>query len=271
MSYKIGNTVVIDNNAALGSISGNSLNLANNANISGGGTASLYTSTTPGATAGIGSSVTLFYATGGGGGGGGTTPRTNPPNADFGRRSGGAGAPTGMFLADTSSLSSVDITVGAGGNGVSNNALNPGGASTISTPNFTIIGHGGLRAKTLPNNLPTDSNAPNGTPNRSPLPGTSPLYSAEISGSTGVNASLGGPANIPGMYQFSGSSIFSGHNAQIGAPTYVPGNNFGFGQGAISMHNSSLFLNTPGNMTGPNSVYDANVQATDGCVLLIGF
>jgi len=136
MSYKIGNTVVIDNNAALGSISGNSLNLANNANISGGGTASLYTSTTPGATAGIGSSTTLFYAVGGGGGGGGNTSRNNSPNVDFSRRSGGAGAPMGMFVADTSSLSSVDITIGAGGNGVSNNTLNPGGASTITiTPN----------------------------------------------------------------------------------------------------------------------------------------
>lgn len=271
MSYKIGNTVVIDNNAALGSISGNSLNLANNANISGGGTASLYTSTTPGATAGIGSSLTLFYATGGGGGGGGNTARNNSPNIDTSMRSGGAGAPTGMFVADTSSLSSVDITIGAGGNGVSNNTLNPGGKTDISTPDFTVIGHGGLKAISLPNNQNSATNAPNGTPNRSPVPGTVPFYSAEISGSTGVNASTGNPPQNANIYQFGGSSMFSGHNAQVGSPTYVPGNNFGFGQGAVSMPNSAGYINTPGNMTGPNSVYDANVEATDGCVLLIGF
>jgi hypothetical protein len=268
MSYKIGNTVVIDNNAALGSISGNSLNLANNANISGGGTASLYTSTTPGATAGIGSSTTLFYAVGGGGGGGGNTSRNNSPNVDFSRRSGGAGAPMGMFVADTSSLSSVDITIGAGGNGVSNNTLNPGGASTITTPDFTVIGFGGLQAVTLPNNVNTLNNS---TPNRVELPGTSPGFGADISGSPGQEAKTGNPPQTANIYQISGSSMFSGHNAQTGSPNYVPGNNFGFGQGAISMPNSAGYINTPGNMTGPNSVYDANIEATDGCVLLIGF
>lgn len=135
MAYIIGNTTVIDNNAALGSIDGNSLNLANNSNISaGGGLYTSYTSSSPSVSvptispSGAGAIVTVV---GGGGGGGGA--RNGP--AQVGQWGG-----TAIDAFDLSPGGNVAVTVGAGGNGGYYQpyghayAGNPGGSSSFAHP-----------------------------------------------------------------------------------------------------------------------------------------
>lgn len=91
MAYKQGNTTVITNNGALGSVDGNSLNLANNANLSSGGD-------------GYFIEVQLV-----GGGGGQGSPQTSNR-----RRSGGCGGVKTMAT-EAEFGTTYAITVGSGG------------------------------------------------------------------------------------------------------------------------------------------------------------
>lgn len=286
MSYKIGNTVVIDNNAALGSIDGNSLNLANNANISGGGSGSLYTTTTPGATAGLGSSVTLAFVVGGGGGAqSNVSPSPVSPNVKR-FAGGGSGAGTSIFGFDTSSTPTIDVTVGAAGDSTAP-AGNPGGISSIASPNLasTVEGAYGLVGGLQPPSPGSNPGSPaaiytyvdGSTPNTFNLQANN--FGMSFNGRSGISGAPTGPtrtANFPttgpNYYSRGGSSLFSLHNQQSPQPTgYTPGNNFGFGQGAVSLTPNSQYLNVPGNMSNSPFTLDANVKATAGCVLLIGF
>lgn len=304
MSYKIGNTVVIDNNAALGSVDGNSLNLTNNANISGGGSASLYTTTTPGATAAVGSNVTLAFVVGAGGAAGLQAPVVTRSNASRRFCSGGSGGATQIIGFDSSSTPSLDVTIGAAGTITSSTTGNPGGASSIESPNVHHIAGTGGKGNTIspggPNlnttNNPiaaytgvyTFENSPTGKTysTNANAPGTSWGRQTDYGGNTVFNTGIAGsPSAIvasvnstplinptrTNFYGRGGSSMFSSANNQSGDPTYVPGNNFGFGQGGVSFDSSSLYLNTPGNMSYPNLEVDSNVAATPGCVLLLGF
>lgn len=303
MSYKIGNTVVIDNNAALGSVDGNSLNLANNSNISGGGSASLYTSTTPGATAAVGSNVTLAFLVGGGGAGAFQGPLVTRTNAARRMSSGGSGGATQIIGFDSSSTPSLDVVIGAGGTISATSTGNPGGASSIDSPNINFIaGTGGKGNSISPGNLPNsspnfrvasysgvytfeNSNTGKTYSSQNPAPGTSWTAQTNFGGNTNLNTGIAGspsglvvstpgPAANPtrqNHYSLGGSSMFSASNAKTGAPTYAPGNNFGFGQGGVGVDQISLYVNTPGNMDAPNLSVDSNISATPGCVLLLGF
>jgi len=128
MAYIIGNTTVIDNNGALGSVDGNNLNLGNNSNISAGGVsdATLYTST---------SNVThdsgvMYIAVGGGGGGGGYQERGG----------GGASGGSGVGGIDSGPVTMTIGSQGYGGYGRGNRA-NP---TSVATPALTanLIGGG---------------------------------------------------------------------------------------------------------------------------------
>lgn len=132
MSYVIGNTTVIDNNGALGSVSGNSLNLANNSNISGGGGFTSATSSTTVDVSNLGGAAATTVLVGGGGGMAG-------PAWNQGANSGGSGGITiGQF--DISPAGNASLTVGGGGSrSVSNpnNGTAPsGGTTSISYPSF---------------------------------------------------------------------------------------------------------------------------------------
>lgn len=97
MAYNIGNTTVITNNAALGSVDGNSLNLANNANIASGGNS-------------LEAEVLMV-------GGGGSGARSG--------RVGGGGA-GGLFRGAVSLPLSTGITVTIGAGGASRNSSGNG-------------------------------------------------------------------------------------------------------------------------------------------------
>lgn len=303
MSYKIGNTVVIDNNAALGSISGNSLNLANNSNISGGGSASLYTSSTPGATAGIGSGTTIAFLVGGGGAGALQGPNTTRANHTRRQSTGGSGGSTAINAFDSSNLSSVDITIGAKGTTSAPTTGNAGGATLMSGPNIATMGAVGGNGNSLtPNAIPNAGQAYavsfvgaysyDNTPAARTFLGAAPINvgpnynptwnSQSAQGlETNTNVALAGAPSGLAVFKpnsgtsrantrfFGGSSIMSAHNNGAGAPTYDPGNNFGYGQGGMAFDTSSLYYNTPGNFSGVT--FPENAQATNGCVLLIGF
>lgn len=303
MAYKIGNTVVIDDNAALGSISGNSLNLANNSNISGGGSASLYTSSTPGATSGIGSGTTIAFLVGAGGAGALQGPNTTRANHTRRQSSGGAGGATAINAFDSSNLSSVDITIGAKGTTSAPTTGNDGGATLMSGPNIAPFGAvGGNGSGLTPNAIPnagqvysisavTDysyDNTPAARTFRGAAPTPSgpnynPSWNTQSSRGidTSLNVALAGSPSGRGVFKpnsgnsrantrvFGGSSIMSAHNNGAGAPTYDPGNNFGYGQGGMAFDTSSLYYNTPGTFSGTD--FPENAQATNGCVLLIGF
>jgi len=132
MSYVIGNTTVIDNNGALGSVSGNSLNLANNSNISGGGGFTSATSSTTVDVSTLGGAAATTVLIGGGGGAAG-------PSWNSGINSGGQGGFV-VGQVDISPGGNASITVGGGGNRVFNtqNTTNApsGGTTSISYPNF---------------------------------------------------------------------------------------------------------------------------------------
>lgn len=301
MAYKIGNTVVIDDNAALGSVSGNSLNLANNSNISGGGSASLYTSSTPGATSGIGSGTTVAFLVGGGGAGALQGPNTTRANHTRRQSSGGSGGATAINAFDSSNLSSVDITIGAKGTTSANTTGNGGGATLMSGPNIAPFGAvGGNGSSLTPNAIPnsgqvysisavTDYSYDN-TPAARTFRGASPVPSGPNFNPswnnqdglvTSLNVALAGSPSGRGQFKpnsgnsrantrvFGGSSVMSAHNNSTGSPTYDPGNNFGYGQGGMSFDSTSLYYNTPGTFSGTD--FPENAQATSGCVLLIGF
>ena len=145
MAYVIGNTTVIDNNGALGSVSGNSLNLANNANIAGGGGFTSATSSTTLDVSTVGGAAATTVLIGGGGGMAG-------PSWNQGVQPGGQGGFTvGQF--DISPGGNATVTIGGQGNRVSNTQNNTnapaGGTTSISYPNFnqgkTAGGGGGAR------------------------------------------------------------------------------------------------------------------------------
>lgn len=127
MAYLIGNTTVITNNGALGSVDGNNLNLANNSNVAAGGVnaATLYTSTTNVANTG----GAMYIAVGGGGGAGG-------------RQQGQQGGKGGTGVGGVSD-GPVTITVGSQGFGSPANRGNRGNPTSISTPSLTANVFGG--------------------------------------------------------------------------------------------------------------------------------
>lgn len=156
MAYIIGNTTVIDDNGALGSVSGNSLNLANNANISAGG--GLYTSYTSSTNAvsvpsispsGEGAIVTLV---GGGGGGGGGS---NQPGS-HGQPGRWAGHAVDIVDLGPVSNSTMNFAIGGGGNGGYYQPYgwsfpgNSGGATSVSTGQSAFGGGGGYKGM-MPN------------------------------------------------------------------------------------------------------------------------
>lgn len=303
MAYKIGNTVVIDDNAALGSVSGNSLNLANNSNISGGGSASLYTSSTPGATSGIGSGTTIAFLVGAGGAGALQGPNTTRATHTRRQSCGGSGGATAINAFDSSNLSSVDITIGAKGTTSGPTTGNDGGATLMSGPNIAPFGAVGGNGNSLtPNAIPNAGQAYavsfigdysyDNTPSARTFrgagptpsgPNYNPSWNAQSSRGlvTNVNVALAGaPSGLASFKPNSGnsranavflggSSVMSAHNNVTGSPTYDPGNNFGYGQGGMAFDTSSGYYNTPGTFSGTD--FPENAQATNGCVLLIGF
>lgn len=126
MAYVIGNTTVISNNGALGSVDGNNLNLGNNSNIQAGGVsnATLYTSTTNVTH----TSGAMYIAVGGGGGAGGQSP-------------GGAGANGGMGVGGTST-GPITFTIGSAGSG-GNGRGNRGNPTSVASPGLTANVRGG--------------------------------------------------------------------------------------------------------------------------------
>ena len=162
MAYIIGNTTVIDDNAALGSISGNSLNLANNSNISaGGGLYTSYTSSAPSVAvptispSGAGAVVTCV---GGGGGGGGAYNSAGNP---------GGWAGVAVDALDLSPGGNVAVTIGGAGNGGYYQPYgfsfhgNAGSPSSFAHPGKTISTFGG-RAGNSPYNNGGGYNGPRG-------------------------------------------------------------------------------------------------------------
>lgn len=154
MAYIIGNTTVIDDNAALGSISGNSLNLANNSNIAaGGGLYTSYTSSAPSvsvptiAPSGAGAVVTIV---GGGGGGGGGYNQAG--------QSGGWGG-MAVDAIDLSPGGNVAVTIGGSGNGGYYQPYgysfhgNAGSPSSFVHPGKTISTYGGRGGSSQYNNM----------------------------------------------------------------------------------------------------------------------
>ena len=150
MAYLIGNTTVISNTGALGSVDGNSLNLANNNNLSAGG-ASFQTVSSSQNTSVTGSTFAYLFVVGGGGGG---ARGPVSPSATF-SNSGYAGVTT-MSIIDVSAGGNATYTIGSGGNGGAVNPApatggNPGSASNFSYPGANLMsGHnnagGGSRA-----------------------------------------------------------------------------------------------------------------------------
>lgn len=118
MAYKVGNTTVINNNGALGSVSGNSLNLANNNNIAAGA-----------------ESLTVDMVLMGGGAGGG-------------REAHNAGGSGGLLYRTSETLplsTTYAVNIGAGGNrggipGFSSNPPPSPGGNTAFGNQFTAYG-----------------------------------------------------------------------------------------------------------------------------------
>lgn len=105
MAYLIGNTTVISNDAALGSIDGNALNLANNPNLTSGGASAVFKTATENAAV-VGSTYAIVISTGGGGGGG-----------TFSTLGSGTSGLTSMSFHDVSGGGNATYTVGAAGSG----------------------------------------------------------------------------------------------------------------------------------------------------------
>ena len=118
MAYKVGNTTVINNSANLGSVDGNSLNLANNANISAGSD---------------GYSADILLVGGGGAGG-----RQN---------SNASGCGAGGVVATTLTISkgqNYSVNIGAGAAGGNNNTgIGANGGDTVFGGKITAFGGAG--------------------------------------------------------------------------------------------------------------------------------
>ena len=151
MAYLIGNTTVISNTGALGSVDGNSLNLANNNNLSAGG-ASFQTVSNSQNTTVAGSTFAYLFCVGGGGGGAaaGVSPSGTYSIGGY------AGVCT-MSIIDVSGGGNATYTIGSGGNGGSTNPApatggNPGGTTNFSYPGANLVSNnhntaaGGSRA-----------------------------------------------------------------------------------------------------------------------------
>jgi hypothetical protein len=140
MAYIIGNTTVITNNAALGSVSGNSLNLANNNNIpAGGATINRFTSTTNTSVAGSTNGFVIAQAGGGGGGWNQNSYGEGPGGSGWGAA--GAG---GIAVGDVSGGGNATFTVGAGGQRAnSRNARGQSGGASNFSYNFNMQCNGG--------------------------------------------------------------------------------------------------------------------------------
>ena len=138
MAYIIGNTTVISNNAALGAIDGNSLNLANNPNLSGGGGVKVLNSSTNFPASDLGSTGAVALMAGGGGG--------NVGNTNFGGLGSGGGECFSLSPGGT-----VTLNVGGGGFTNNGNPANPagdGGTSSLSYPGSqSARGGGGNKAR----------------------------------------------------------------------------------------------------------------------------
>lgn len=143
MAYLIGNTTVITNNGALGSVDGNSLNLANNANISAGGATYTVANTTTNTDVG-GNSAAIIVVTAGGGNGVGRNDNTDRCTGS------GAGGFTNVTISGPVNTSTLTVG-GAAGN--SNFAASVGNISAEAGPSG-----GGLSAGFWPGSTPGQSN-----------------------------------------------------------------------------------------------------------------
>ena len=207
MAYIIGNTTVIDNNGALGAVSGNSLNLANNSNISAGGASSTtYNSSSPSVSTPTispsGGGAVIGLLGGGGGGGGGQ-------NNGGGSGYGSPGGQTLDFI-DMSPGGNIGFLVGSGGNG---GYYQPYG--------WSFSGQAGGRSYSP---FPTNANisafggrggAKSMMPNSSPQPG----FSGPRTGAGGINPAYGygilynpsvGTGGNPGGFRGAGNAGSSG-------------------------------------------------------------
>lgn len=145
MAYIIGNTTVIDSNGALGSIDGNSLNIANNNNVSAGASVNYneYNSSSNFAVSNLG--VGMIGVRVGGGGGQAQVPNKSGP--------GGRGG-IAVDTVDLSGGGNITVTVGNRGNNVNNGTAPSGGASNFSiplSPRTAKLSNGGSGGRTNPN------------------------------------------------------------------------------------------------------------------------
>jgi len=196
MAYIIGNTTVIDNNAALGAVSGNSLNLANNTNLPSGGASTIFLTSTNNQ-ANVGSGYTYLIGQGGGGGGG----RSNDSQAFA--PDGGAGG-VGFAIANVSGGGNATFTIGAGGL-VANTqgAAGQDGGVTQYTGNqnlqFGRAGEGGLAGG------PSTLTSPNGFTG-SLTNQQAPVASSQLFAPTGSYGNGGEGGRRVGPYGNDGSS-----------------------------------------------------------------
>jgi hypothetical protein len=242
MAYLIGNTTVITNNAALGSVDGNSLNLANNNNISAGGASYFSTQTTATGVSVVGSSLGIIYLTAGGGGGG---PGVNQNSAG-----GGGGSMTVIqpFEIDPAAPT-YDITIGAGGAG--GNLFGNGGSGGTSTFAYPNIDMG---------------SEPSQPQSGAPTAGT-----VQAIGGAGGNSSPQGRQSIGNGGTGRRIKYYIGVSGGDGTPGSSPSNNYnGYGGGSyfgtsFGGGNQSVSANIPiGNAAGVGGRGDYRTQAMDG-------
>lgn len=145
MAYLIGNTTVITNNGALGSVDGNSLNLATNANIAAGGATYTVANTTTNTDVG-GDSAAIIMVTAGGG-----NANSRGDNTDSCMGS-GCGGYTNVTITGVVNTSTLTVGGAAGasnfsGGGYNLNAVAGPSGSTLSAgfwPSNSADGQSGL-------------------------------------------------------------------------------------------------------------------------------
>jgi len=202
MAYLIGNTTVISNNAALGSVSGNALNLANNPNLTAGGASATFKTSTANAAV-VGSTYAIVISTAGGGGGG-TFANT------------GTGKPglTSMSFHDVSGGGNATFTVGAAGTGgfqapfSNNNILGFDGGDS----DFTYAG-------TEYGNPLADGGPRGGVPNQTQTTNSTIHQAGGYNRATGGNASFFpgyGDGGASGSYNANGSPGAAGAVFMLG-------------------------------------------------------
>lgn len=141
MAYLIGNTTVITNNGALGSVDGNNLNLASNNNIAAGGASYTSVNSTTNQASGIGTAASLAMVTGGGG---------------------------GVFSGFSGNTR---IVKGSGAGGSTGIRIVPGQNSAAT---FTIGGQAGVSTLTYENSYIEGIQGNSGNPNNPAAPGNRP-------------------------------------------------------------------------------------------------